>query len=370
MKKQQIWIGIFCLGILLGLWTTIKVYTVGFTVYAKTDVLVWTLPLSTYIFFSLTSAGLAFVSSFPVVFGIERYTAIEKRTVYLEISVLLGAFVCLILHLGSPLKVIYIFLSPNPASPLWWLAVLYFVYIILLLSAFWRIHTGTISKALGVLIFLIAIFTSTTLGWLLGMTDARPTLNASFFSFYFPLTGLASGMAALILFSTLWGYLSGEDVPDTRSDLFNELARLMGIVAGMVMVLFLWRTISGGISSTAVEYRAFKHMIGSIPYNMEFWLGLVVPTVLMLVPPIRVNVWGNITASLLVLVGMFAGRLEFVLSGVVRPLGQMAEGRPEFVSYVPTVYEIFVAIFGLSVMLMVYTIGERYLKLEAAPVPE
>ena len=193
---------------------------------------------------------------------------------YLEIAVLLGSFVCLLLHLGSPLKVVYILLSPNPSSPLWWLAVLYFVYLVLLLSAFWRIHTGNISKTLGVLIFLIAIFTSTTLGWLLGMTDARPTLNASFFSFYFPLTGLASGMAALILFSMVYVHLSGQAVTEERSALYNEFARLMGIVAGMVAVLFLWRTISGGISSTAVEYRAFKHMIGSIPYNIEFWLGL------------------------------------------------------------------------------------------------
>jgi molybdopterin-containing oxidoreductase family membrane subunit len=365
--KLKLWIGFLFIGILLGLWTTFRLYTVGFTLYAKTDVLVWTLPLSTYIFFSLTSAGLAFISSIPVVFGIKRYEAIEKRTVYLEIAVLLGSFVCLILHLGSPWNVIYIFLSPNPSSPLWWLAMLYHVYIVVLLSAFWRIHVGKISKTLGLLIFLIAIFTSTTLGWLLGMTDARPTLNASFFSFYFPLTGFASGMAALILFSMVYRHLSGQALSEKKSALFNEFGRLMGIVAGIVLVLFLWRTISGGISSTAVEYRAFKHMIGSVPYNIELWLGLVIPTFLMLVPAIRVTALGKVVASVLLLVGMFAGRLEFVLSGVVRPLGQMAEGRPEIVSYMPTIYEVFVALFGFSVMLLIYTIGDRYLKLETAP---
>ncbi len=365
--KLQLWIGLLFIGILLGLWTTFKVYTVGFSLYAKTDVLVWTLPLATYIFFSLTSAGLAFISSIPVVFGIKRYEAIEKRTVYLEIAVLIGSFVCLILHLGSPLKVLYIFLSPNPSSPLWWLAMLYNVYIVILLSAFWRIHTGKVSKTLGVIVFLLAIGTSTTLGWLMGMTDARPTLNTSFFSVYFPLTGFASGAAALILFSMVCAHLSGQEVPEDRSALYNEFGRLMGIITGMVLVLFLWRTISGGISSTAVEYRAFKHMIGSVPYNIELWLGLAVPTVLMLVPSIRATVWGKVAASVLLLVGMFAGRLEFVLSGVVRPLGQMAEGRPEIVSYMPTVYEVFVALFGLSVMLLIYTIGERYLKLEAVP---
>lgn len=367
MKKFHLWIGLISIGILLGLWTTFRVYTEGFIIYAKTDVLVWTLPLSTYIFFSLTSAGLAFVSSFPVVFGIHRYNVIEKRTVYLEIAVLIGSFVCLILHLGAPLNVFYILFSPNPASPLWWLAVLYTAYFILLVTAFWRIHTGKISKTLGTLIFLIAIFTSTTLGWLLGMTDARPTLNASFFSFYFPLTGLASAMAALILFTMVYNKLSGQAITEQKSTLFNEFSRLMGIVAGVIAVLFLWRTISGGISSTAVEFRAFKHMIGSVLYNIEFWLGLVIPTVLMLHPKIRATVSGKISASVLLLVGMFAGRLEFVLSGVVRPLGQMAEGRPEFVTYVPTIYELLVALFGFAVMLLIYSLGERFLKLEAIP---
>ena len=111
--KSKIWYGLLGLGILAGLFTAYRVYTVGFTVYAKTDVLVWTLPLSTYIFFSLTSAGLAFVSSIPVVFGIKRYDIIEKRTIYLEIAVLMGSFVCLILHIGSPLQVIYIFFPPT-----------------------------------------------------------------------------------------------------------------------------------------------------------------------------------------------------------------------------------------------------------------
>ncbi len=365
--KTKFWIGLLSIGILVGLWTTFKLYTEGFALYAKTDVLVWTLPLSTYIFFSLTSAGLAFLSSFPVVFGIKRYESIEKRTIFLEISVLLASFVCLILHLGSPINVFYLFLSPNPASPLWWLAVLYQVYIVLLIAAFWRIHKGRTSRMLGVFVFTTAIFTSTTLGWLLGMTAVRPALNAPFFSFYFPLTGFGSGVAALIFFGLAAARLSTLKVSEDRYALYDELGKILGITTGVVLVLFLWRTIIGGVSYTGEEYRAFKHMIGSLPYHIELWAGLVVPAVLLLLPSVRKTVLGKMTASFLFLVGMFEGRLEFVLSGVVRPLGQMAEGRPEFASYVPTVYEVFVTLFGLSVMLLVYTLGDRYLRLEAAP---
>ena len=174
-------------------------------------------------------------------------------------------------------------------------------------------------------------------------------------------------MAALILFTMVFYKITGEAITEERRALFNEFSRLMGIVAGMIAVLFLWRTISWGISSTAVELRAFKHMVGSVLYEIEFWLGLVIPTVLMLLPKIRATISGKIIASVLLLAGMFAGRLEFVLSGVVRPLGQMAEGRPEFVNYVPTMYELLVALFGFAVMLLIYSLGERFLKLEAMP---
>ena len=101
--KIQLWYGLLGLGILLGLLTAYRVLvSPGFVLYAKTDILVWTMPIAAYVFFSLTSSGLAFVSSIPVVFGIKRYQPLEKRTAFLEIAVLFAAFTCLLLHLGSP----------------------------------------------------------------------------------------------------------------------------------------------------------------------------------------------------------------------------------------------------------------------------
>lgn len=365
--KLRIWIGILGLGILAGLVLVYRVYTEGFVLYAKTDVLVWTMPLSAYIFFSLTSAGLAFVSSIPIVLGLKRFEAIEKRSIYLEFSVLMGSFVCLILHLGSPLKVIYLLLSPNMTSPLWWMGILYSLYFVILVTMFWKIHKARTSRLLGTLIFLIAIGTSTTLGWLMGMTDARPILNASFFTMYFPLTAFVSGLAAFLIFSLVTSYFSRQETTREKNALFNELGRMLGITVSLVLVLFIWRSIIGGVSSTADGYNTFRHMIGSIPYNIELWLGLFLPSVLMLVPSIRHTSWGKISASASLLVGMFAGRLEFVLSGVVRPLGQMAEGRPEFVTYAPNLPEILVVVFALSVILLIYTLGDRFFRLEEMP---
>jgi len=360
--KARLWIGLLCIGVLVGLATVFRVYTAGFQVYAKTDILVWTMPVAAYIFLSLISSGLAFCCSIPVIFNIKRYEIIEKRTVFLEISVLLGAFVCLALHLGSPLNVFYLILSPNLASPLWWLATLYGIYLLVLLASFRKIHSGKPSKPLCAAAFFIAIGTATILGWLVGMTDARPTLNPNFFSVYFPLSAFACGLAAILVFSLLTAHFSGKQISEERMTVYNDIAKLFGVMVAVTLLLTLWRTIVGVTSSSSLEFGALRHMVKSVSFNLELWLGLVVPLILI---SVRKSTAGKVTAALLLLVGMFAGRLEVILSGEIMPLGAMAEGRAEFVSYLPTIWEVFVALFGISVALLVYTLGDRYLKLDA-----
>lgn len=367
--KRGLWIGILSLGVLAGLLTAYKVFTAGFVVYAKTNILVWTMPLASYVFFSLTSSGLAFVSSIPVVFGIKRYGPIEKRTIFLEITVLIAAFLCLVLHLGSPLKAIFFLLSPNPASPLWWLGILYGIYLVILVAMFWRIHTAAHSKALGVSVFVIAIATSTMLGWLFGLPDGRPAFNAPFLTMYYPLTALACGLATIMLFGSLSCHLACNTIPEDRAALYNDIARLFGIVVGITLIFFLWRSITEGLSATALQFGGFRRMLHSRSYYVTLWLGLVVPLVLMALPSVRSRTWGKVTAAALFLVGMFVERLGFLLSGEVMPMGPLAEGQPQFVSYAPTIWELFVPASALSVMLLLYTLGEWYLKLEG-PVSE
>jgi molybdopterin-containing oxidoreductase family membrane subunit len=232
------------------------------------------------------------------------------------------------------------------------------------LASFWRIQTGQVSKTLSTLVFLIAIGTSTTLGWLIGMPDARPAMNASFLTVYFPLTAFACGLAAVLLFSLAYPRPSGSPASTAQADLYDEIAKVLGIVIGVTLVLFLWRAIIGGVSSSEVELGAFRHMMQSLSFQSELWIGLVAPFVLMLIPSVRVTTWGKVLASLLLLVGMFAGRLEFILTAEIMPMGQMAEGMPEFVSYLPTISEVLVALFGLAVMLLLYTLGERHFNLD------
>jgi molybdopterin-containing oxidoreductase family membrane subunit len=366
--KIQLWYGLLGLGILLGLITAYRVLIgTGFVLYAKTDILVWTIPIAAYVFFSLTSTGLAFVSSIPVVFNTHRYQPLEKRTVFLEIAVLMAAFTCLLLHLGSPWNAIYFLFSPNFSSPLWWLGMLYGLYLIVLLISFRRMHTTGTSKALGIFTFIIAIATSTVLGWLFGLPDARPVFAANFLAMYFPLTGFASALAAVLLFSLAYHHFARVPLSEGDSNLYNDVSKLFGVVMAFSLIFFLWRTIVAGVSGTAVEFAGFRHMLSSGWYHLALWVGLVVPLVLIAMPAVRNATWGKVTSAALFLVGMFAGRLEMVLSGLVMPTGPKAEGQAPFVSYWPTIWEVFVFVSALAVLLFVYTLGERNLKLSEVP---
>ena len=118
------------------------------------------------------------------------------------------------------------------------------------------------------------------------MTDARPALNPSFLTVYFPVTAFACGLAAIMLFSLASSYFSGAELSGERAALFNEIAKVFGVAIGVTLVLFIWRTITGGISSSAIEYAAFQKMMGSFSYQAQLWLGLIVPFILMVSPSV------------------------------------------------------------------------------------
>jgi hypothetical protein len=70
-----------------------------------------------------------------------------------------------------------------------------------------------------------------------------------------------------------------------------------------------------------------------------------------------------------VLPGTLLMHIEILLAGQSHPVGPKAEQYPEFINYFPSFWEWMVFLFAVSVMLSLYTLGERYLKLAQKPDP-
>ena len=115
-------------------------------------------------------------------------------------------------------------------------------------------------------------------------------------------------------------------------------------------------------------YHQFAHAFGEWRgFHVEVLLGLFLPFVLLLSSSLRKSTGGKIVTSALVLVGTLMMHMEILLAGQSHPVGPKAEQYPEFMSYFPSIWEWLVFVLAVAVMLLLYTLGERYLKLAEAP---
>ena len=352
------WMIILLAGIGIGLVAAVILFVQGHYLFNANDVIIWTLPLGVYVFLALASSGMSMVASLPLVFNMEQYEPLAKRMVFLAIATLIGGFVSLGLELGSPLHMIYFLLSPNLTSPIWYMGLLYSLELILLIVKLWRMHTGdwhsTLSRYAGMASMVVAIFAALMLGSVFGLTEARPTYFGPFISVFSLVVALLSGMALIIFYVNACSLVkrSCSQLADTA---MNMLARKFSFVIG-VALLFYFLKLALGAGYTIPDF--------ATAINFSLILFLVVPYALMISQTLRQTAWAKTVASAITLIGIFAVHMQILIGGQVRPVGPKGEGLPEVLSYFPSVFEILVGILGLCVMLLLYTLGEKYLRLD------
>ena len=368
------WLGLLGIAILIGLFGAVKIFSEGHGLFNTNDIIIWSLPLCVYIFLALTSSGLTLLAAIPMVFGVKRYAPFAKRLVFLAIATLCGAFVAIGLELGNLLHIVYIFLSPNFSSPIWWMGAIYSVELVILVLKLWRMHEGDwdsrLSKALGTASFFCALIAPLMIGSVFGITESRATYFGPMMSIYSLSMALFSGVALFILYSMVYYKILGNGSMGELTVPLEEFTTIFKYTAGTVVVLTL---LNHAIESTTVvpeflSIRKFAHPFGTIlGFHLEVVLGLFLPFILLMIPSVRKMVGGKIFIGALALIGAAGMHMQILIAGQSHPIGPKAEQFPEILNYYPSVWEWLVALLAVAIILFLYTIGERYLKLEAAP---
>ena len=133
------WLGLLGIVILAGLFAAFNCLPKAIISSTPMTCFIWSLPLGVYIFLALTSSGLTILAAIPLVFGVKKYEPLAKRLVFLAIATLMGGFVSIGLELGNVFHMIYIMLSPNFSSPIWWMGFIYSIELVVLILKFWRL---------------------------------------------------------------------------------------------------------------------------------------------------------------------------------------------------------------------------------------
>ncbi len=370
-KISTLRLGVGAIGLIVGLIAIAGMLSGGHETFNTNSLLTWGLPVSTYVFFVLTSTGLTFVASLAMVFGMKDFYPLAKRCVWGAVVTLIVGFISLGLEIGNPLRMLWV-IPTNFAtsSPMWWMGLFYTTYMALLIWKFLLINKGdwssSQSKLIGIASFVAVIFAHATLGSVFGMMAMRPFWYGPMVPVYFLITAFLSGLAFIMLFINLdYGVNQANMSSGAARAMSRQLPTIFAIVLGLVIVFTVAKTITGLWSNVPENRIVTQHIVSTPLFMFELWIGMVLPFVLMLTD-LRHNAKVQVIAGGLVIVALFIGRYEYVVGGQLIPMFKGA-WFDDLTPYTPSMTEIGVIMLAISIGILLYAFGDKKLNLSDAP---
>jgi molybdopterin-containing oxidoreductase family membrane subunit len=352
-----------------------QLMTIGHAAFnTSSDGVTWGSAIAVYAFFALTSSGLSFIAALSTVFGFDDFIPVAKRCIWLAIVALISAFSVLSLELGHPFRMIWAMpTGMQYHSPMFWMGVFYAIDLLLLLVKFYLMWKqdwhSRFSHFIGIAGFVAVILASGMLGLVFGSMAMRPMWFGSGTSLFFMISAAVSGAAALVVTVHLAYGLKVASMPPALHALAhgNALPKVFATLIGLTLVFLLTR-LWVGLWTNLDGMEGFVYLLHSPWFHIEVWVCLALPFAMLLMPSLQNNPRAQLVAALLVQIGMFIERQVFILSGQNVPMfkGTWAS---MVTPYTPSAAEWALVAVGLSVMFLLYSLGERLFDLSALPTP-
>ena len=394
-----IWISILCALIFLGIYALLASLVFSMEILEFSVKIPWVMMISTYVFLVATGSGLCIINALGGVFGIHRYEMMSKRMAFLSLTTIVFGMLYIVLHLGHPERMpIYNAISPNFRSAISWMGALYSVYLAFVAVELYLLilpeltnkmkHSNGFAKAflniitlkkfekhsitkllkdsrlpplLATLAFITGSSALAMLGSVFAHSESRIFWYGAYYPVYFLLSAIFCGYSLLLCTTIITYWSRKEEISPKIKRLIFEMAQVLALLLA-VGILFITCRMSAGLFNP--ETRAPVMLLLKGPFSAAFWIfeiGLmsVIPILVLLWAAKKESIRGVLTGSLMVFIGAFVMRYEFVVAGQIYP--NIKEKLP---SYTPTIIEVFIIIGVLGAFLLVYTLGEKFLPLK------
>jgi molybdopterin-containing oxidoreductase family membrane subunit len=359
----------------------------------------WATMIATYIFLVAIGSGLCIINALGSVFGMQRYEMMTKRMAFLSLTTIIFGMLCILLHLGHPERMpIYNAISPNFRSAISWMGLLYSIYMAVVVGELWLLsrkdlvqkaqqtdgltrkilelltleklrptrigavlEDSRLPRLLALLAFVSGASALSMLGSVFAHSESRLLWYGPYYPVYFLVSAIFSGYAFLIVVTIVTYRIKNEEIfPGLKAIIF-EMAQVLALILAVGFLCIIFRLASGLLDPTS---RGPVMLLINGPFSIGFW-GFEVG--LMSVLPIYIFIWaaekkslnGVLTGAIMVLIGTFVMRYQFVVAGQVYP--NIPHGLP---SYWPTLMEVFVIGGVIAAFLLVYILGEMFLSLK------
>jgi len=349
------------IGLVVGLYAIAAIFIKGHAHTISTSSLVpWGLQISTYVYFALLSTGCTFVNFFGHVFFEKKYKPFASRIIFVGIVTAVAAFFSLATEMGHIERMYYFLLSPNPKSPMFWMAIWYTCYLIIITWEYVNIQTNRHSEKVMWGAFFIAIFTHSTLGSLLGSVSSRVYYYSALMPIYFLFIAFLTGCSL----TTIIAALTVKQKKLDEEYHLHPFVTLLRVGLGLALLITFWRTMIG----------LSAHLEGSEVFSLTLINSVLFGIVVVIIIPYILLKMGK-SANWLIFVGLFImatqlkARTDLVVGAFKIPVFRVYD-MPEVVHYTPSIYENLVVVASASLVALLYLVFERSGVFEAGSIRE
>jgi len=360
---------VMLLGLLYG---AAQIAFVGHSSLGTTKEVPWGLFIINYAW-AISSIGLSYIASFGIVLGYKQFDVIGRRALYLALLIVVAGALSVAADLAQPLRFYHLLLTGHYAAPMGVVATSLTLYIALialeLLLVIKRGHHDVLVKAVAIAAFIAAVVVHSYHGAIFGLHYSRSFWYGPYYPIYFLLSALFTS-SALIIFVTVVTYKAmGIQMSERLKESLRTIGTMLSYLLVVALFFLYWKLVSGHF---AHKKEAIMLLGGSFAVN--FWVCEVLMTYLV---PLGILAYARFKdlnimaiAGLMVVVGLYVGRYDFIIVGQLVPFlgyapfdATSANAVSSLATYTPSLAEIAYSIGLFGFIWTGYILGVKYLPL-------
>jgi Ni/Fe-hydrogenase subunit HybB-like protein len=373
------------LGILLlgGLAAGIMVFWKGLVITNLTDLVPWGLWITIDLSSIALGAGAFSLCAGVYLFGLKRYQPIARTATFVGLIGYTMATLALILDIGKPERFWHSLVYWNTHSLLWevtmcvvlYLTVLVFESLPIIANLEWlrkrfpkvaalmgRVHHY--APILAIVGLGLSSLHQSSLGATYGVIKARPFWFKPEMSVLFMLSAIVGGISLTLFASMLSSRLTGK--AKINDALIERVAQFVGYLLIGYFYFRAWDALSTTYTYDPGRSEGLQFLTrGPLAFNfwiVEMLLGMIVPMILLLYKPTRMNRFWRMVALLLVAAGVVAFRWDTNITGFLVVMPYVAGQAVGYASYRPSWIEIVTGAAIIAYGLTAFSLGVRYLR--------
>ena len=373
-------LGIILLG---GLAAGILVFWKGLSITNLTDLVPWGLWITIDLSSIALAAGAFSLCAAVHLFGLKRYEPIARTATFVGLIGYTMAMLALVLDIGRPDRFWKSLVYWNTHSLLWEVTIAIMLYTTVLVfetmpifarfewlrKRFPKIvakmeripHYAPILAIIGL---GLSSMHQSSLGAAYGIIKGRPFWFKPEMSVLFMLSAIVGGISLTLFVSMLASRLTPK--AKVNDALIERVSRFVGWLLIGYFYFRAWDAMSMSYTYDPGRSEGFQLMTKG-PLAFNFWIvellfGMIVPMVILLYTPTRMNRFWRMVALFLVASGVVAFRWDINVSGFLVVMPYVPGQAIAYTSYRPSVIEILTGSAIIAYGLAAFSLGVKYLR--------